>query len=247
MNLSTFLDTYKEAIAQRVVASYPPQYHPAADDRPLPPLLRPPLGAQETAIRGTAHSLATQRGTTVVGEMGTGKTFIATAAAHLAGFQRILVLVPPHLTRKWKREVEATIPTARAAIVTSITALERLRQTSGPARSSPSSPASAPSSPTAGSPPWSRAGPPATGSCCATRRRASRSASRLPGLCGQVVTPDGVPLTDAELARRKRTCADCGRRPLAGRPHRPPPLSAGRLRQAADERLVRPADRRRGA
>ena len=25
-----------------------------------------------------------------------------------------------------------------------------------------------------------------------------------------MVTPDGVPLTDAELARRKRTCADCG-------------------------------------
>ena len=56
-----------------------------------------------------------------IGEMGTGKTFIATAAAHLAGFQRILVLVPPHLTRKWQREVEATIPDARAAIVTSIT------------------------------------------------------------------------------------------------------------------------------
>ena len=32
------------------------------------------------------------RGTTVVGEMGTGKTFIAAAAAHLAGFRRILVL-----------------------------------------------------------------------------------------------------------------------------------------------------------
>ena len=77
MNLSTFLDTYKAAIAQRVVAAYPPQYRPAADDRPLPPLLRTPLGAQETAIRGTAHSLATQRGTTVVGEMGTGKTFSA--------------------------------------------------------------------------------------------------------------------------------------------------------------------------
>ena len=131
MNLSTFLDTYKAAIAQRVVDSYPPQYHPAADDRPLPPLLRSPLGAQETAVRGTAHSLASQRGTTVVGEMGTGKTFIATAAAHLAGFQRILVLVPPHLTKKWKREIEATIPDARAAIVTSITALERLRHASG--------------------------------------------------------------------------------------------------------------------
>ena len=211
MNLSTFLDTYKEAIAQRVVASYPPRYRLAADDRSLPPLLRSPLGAQETAIRGTAHSLATQRGTTVVGEMGTGKTFIATAAAHLAGFQRILVLVPPHLTRKWQREVEATIPTARAAIVTSITALERLRRTSGPGplfailsreRAKLSyrwQPAVIER--------WATAdgrllrdehtGEPFRVPCC-------------PVCAAQVVTPDGVPLTDAELARRKRTCADCG-------------------------------------
>ena len=211
MNLSTFLDTYKDAIAQRVVDSYPPQYRPAADNRPLPPLLRTPLGAQETAIRGTAHSLTTQRGTTVVGEMGTGKTFIATAAAHLAGFQRILVLVPPHLTRKWKREVEATIPDARAAIVTSITDLERLRRTTG-------------------------AGPlfaimsreraklayrwqPAVVQRWATadgrllRDEATGEPFRIPAcpVCArQVVTPDGVPLTAAELARRKRTCGHCG-------------------------------------
>ena len=44
--------------------------------------------------------------------MGTGKTFIAAGAALMAGFKRILVLCPPHLTRKWKREVEATVPGA---------------------------------------------------------------------------------------------------------------------------------------
>ena len=78
-------------------------------------------------------SLQAHRGTIVVGEMGTGKTFIAAAAAHAAGFRRILVLCPPHLTRKWKREVEETVPQARAAIVTSITDLERLRLSVGPA------------------------------------------------------------------------------------------------------------------
>ena len=211
MNLSTFLDTYKEAIAQRVVDSYPPRYRPALDDRPLPPLLRSPLGAQETAIRGTAHSLTTQRGTTVVGEMGTGKTFIATAAAHLAGFRRILVLVPPHLTRKWKREVEATIPTARAAIVTSITTLERLRRTSGPG------PLFAILSRERAK--LSYRWQPAVIERWATadgqllRDEETGEPFRIPTcpVCArQVVTPDGVPLTDAELARRKRTCADCG-------------------------------------
>ena len=211
MNLSTFLDTYKAAIAQRVVDSYPPQYRPALDDRPLPPLLRTPLGAQETAIRGTAHSLATQRGTTVVGEMGTGKTFIATAAAHLAGFQRILVLVPPHLTRKWQREVAATIPHARAAIVTSITDLERLQRTTGPgplfAIMSRERAKLAYRWQPAVTHRW------ATADGQLLRDEATGAPFRVPTcpVCAtQVVTPDGVPLTDAELARRKRRCGHCG-------------------------------------
>ena len=117
MNLAGFIDTFKDAIARRVVESYPPLYRPSeACARPgsgnggkLPRLLRTPMGAQTDAIRGAALSLRTHRGTTVVGEMGTGKTFIGAAAAHMAGFQRVLVLCPPHLTKKWKREVEQTV------------------------------------------------------------------------------------------------------------------------------------------
>ena len=50
----------------------------------------------------------------------------------MAGFRRILVICPPHLVPKWKREVEMTVPGARAAIVESITDLERLRLYIGP-------------------------------------------------------------------------------------------------------------------
>ena len=127
MNLGEFIDTFKDAIAQRVVEPYPP---PENGHR-LPRLLRKPLGAQEDAIKGAALSLEAHRGTTVVGEMGTGKTFIAAAAAHMAGFRRILVLCPPHLVPKWKREVEMTVPGARPAVVKSITDLERLRLSVG--------------------------------------------------------------------------------------------------------------------
>ena len=45
----------------------------------------------------------------------------------------MLILCPPHLTRKWKREIEETVPGARAAIVAAITDLERLRLSVGPA------------------------------------------------------------------------------------------------------------------
>ena len=85
MNLGDFIDTFNDAIAQRVVESYPPLYRPSeacarlgsSNGGTLPRLLRKPLGAQADAIRGAALSLKAHRGTTVVGEMGTGKTFSA--------------------------------------------------------------------------------------------------------------------------------------------------------------------------
>ena len=77
MNLGDFIDRFKDAIAKRVVESYPPLYRPTENGGTLPRLLRKPLGAQADAIRGAALSLKAHRGTTVVGEMGTGKTFSA--------------------------------------------------------------------------------------------------------------------------------------------------------------------------
>ena len=211
MDLAEFIDTYRDAIAQRVVESYPPRYRPSENGRPLPPLLRTPLGAQADAIRAAALSLDTHRGTTVVGEMGTGKTFIAASAAHMAGFRRVLVLCPPHLTRKWKREVEETVPEARAVIVASITDLERLRLSHGP-------------------------GPLFV---VMSRERAKLSYRWLPAVVERwaavdgrlvrdeetlepfrvpccpdcfvpIVDKDGLPLTLKDLTRRKRSCDECG-------------------------------------
>ena len=219
MNLGEFIDTFKDAIARRVVESYPPLYRPSeactqpgpGNGRKFPDLLRTPLGAQEDAIRGAALSLDAHRGTTVVGEMGTGKTFIAAAAAHMAGFRRILILCPPHLTKKWKREVEMTVPGARAAIVISIIDLERLRFSigSGPLfvvvsreRAKLSyrwMPAVIERWATSGGRLLrdEETGEPFRVPCC-------------PDCTAQIVDKDGVPLTYEDLNRRKRTCADCG-------------------------------------
>ena len=210
MNLSGFIDTFKEAIARRVVESYPPLYRPSETPVNLPRLLRTPMGGQADAIRGAALSLKAHRGTTVVGEMGTGKTFIGAAAAHAAGFRRILILCPPHLTRKWKREVEDTVPGARAAIVASITDLERLRLSVGPAplfaiMSRERAKLSYRWKP-AVIQRWAAAGgrlvrdeqtgEPFQVPCC-------------PRCYAQVVDRDGVPLTNEELSRKRRDCDLC--------------------------------------
>ncbi len=211
MDLAEFIDTYRDAIAQRVVESYPPRYRPSENGRPLPQLLRSPLGAQADAIRAAALSLDTHRGTTVVGEMGTGKTFIAASAAHMAGFRRVLVLCPPHLTRKWKREVEETVPDARAVIVTSITDLEKLRLSHGPGplfvvMSRERAKLSYRWLPAVGER-W------ATAEGKLVRDEETLEPFRVP-CCPDCFTPivdkDGLPLTLKDLGRRKRSCDDCG-------------------------------------
>ncbi len=210
MNLGEFIDTYRDAITERVIASYPPVYSPATDSRPMPRLLRTPLGAQADAIRGAALSLQSQRGTTVVGEMGTGKTFIGTAAAHLAGFRRVLVLCPPHLTRKWKRELEETIPMARAVIVSSITDLEQLQRVStvGPLYAVMSRERAK----------LSYRWRPSTIERLAVadgklaRDKETGEPIRIPccpDCFEQVVDRNGVPLSEAQLKRRKLRCAEC--------------------------------------
>ena len=211
MNLGAFIDTFKEAIAQRVVESYPPLYRPSGNGGTLPRLLRKPLGAQADAIRGAAFSLKAHRGTTVVGEMGTGKTFIAAAAAHLAGFKRVLVLCPPHLVPKWKREVEMTVPGARAVIVKSITDLERLRLSVG------SGPLFAVMSREKAKLSY-RWMPAVIERWATSKGRLLRDEETgepfrvpcCPDCTAQIVDKDGVPLTDEDLNRRKHTCAGCG-------------------------------------
>ena len=143
--------------------------------------------------------------------MGTGKTFIAASAAYMAGFKRVLVLCPPHLTRKWKREVEETVPGARAVIVASITDLERLRTATGDGplfavmsreRAKLSyrwQPAVVERWATSGGRLVrdEETGEPFRVPCC-------------PDCHAQVVDKDGVPLSGRDLARRKRTCSECG-------------------------------------
>ena len=130
MDLVELIDSFQEAITQAVVETYPPLY--SARNREdwgfdLRRLKRRPMGAQGDAIRALALSLQRYQGTNLVGEMGTGKTTIGVAAAFLAGLESVVVLCPPHLVRKWQREIVATVPGANTAIVRSISDLRRLK------------------------------------------------------------------------------------------------------------------------
>jgi hypothetical protein len=125
MEMQTFynyLRTYANELGRRIVDTYPPLHAP--NDPPAPELsrlLRKPLPAQELAIMGCVKYLADHDAVKVVGECGTGKTFMAGAgvayvAAHSKPFSTI-VMCPPHLTEKWAREILIAVPHAKTYII----------------------------------------------------------------------------------------------------------------------------------
>ena len=113
--------------------------------------------------------------------------------------------------RKWKREVEQTVPNARAAIVKSISDLEALRMSHGPGplfavmsrERAKLSYRWKPAIVERWAAPAGRllrdeeTGEPFRVHCC-------------PACYSPIVDGDGVPLTRAQLSRKRHTCSACG-------------------------------------
>jgi len=123
-SLSDFLTEHAAALLAEMDRRTPPRV--SAPGR-LPPLLRPPLGKQDLAISAAAHALEEHRGAVVVGEMGTGKTYVAAAVASLTA-RRTVVLCPPHLVEKWREEIRATVPGARVEVAERVADLQALEK-----------------------------------------------------------------------------------------------------------------------
>uniref|UniRef100_M4C633 SNF2 N-terminal domain-containing protein n=1 Tax=Hyaloperonospora arabidopsidis (strain Emoy2) TaxID=559515 RepID=M4C633_HYAAE len=76
--------------------------------------------------------------------MGTGKTMMSISLVSVLqqceGFGRALVLSPPHLVYKWRREILETVPGARVTVLNGPDTLQkllRLRSAGAPSASSP--------------------------------------------------------------------------------------------------------------
>jgi SNF2 family DNA or RNA helicase len=87
-------------------------------------LNRQPFYAQATVINSLSKAFYTakRKALILVGEMGTGKTLIGSAVAYLSPKKnhRTLIVCPPHLVKKWEREILTTIPTAKVRIIEAV-------------------------------------------------------------------------------------------------------------------------------
>ena len=136
MPIAQFIADFKPSLLEAVRTQNPPVYdgRPVSErERQLDQLLRNPFREQRDVVQAITRHLVDAGAPAAIcnGEMGTGKTIIGIAAAHLlhhAGFPRALVVCPPHLVYKWRREIKQTVPDARVWILNGPDTLKKLLQ-----------------------------------------------------------------------------------------------------------------------
>lgn len=134
--LSDFIHEFGEGLLSAVQQQNPPIYDGVPNSRHailMEALLRKPFPPQQDAVQAVTRLLVdeAQPAAIINAEMGTGKTMMAIAAAavmHEEGYRRTLVIAPPHLVYKWRREIKATVPNARVWILNGPDTLRKLLQ-----------------------------------------------------------------------------------------------------------------------
>ena len=146
--LTQFLADFGSSLFDAVSEQNTPIYQGetvACDEKVLSGLTRQLFPAQKTTVNAICRLLFDnhQPAGIINAEMGTGKTMMAIATAAVAynrGYQRTLVLSPPHLVYKWRREILATIPNARVVVLNGADTLSKLIAMKKTARRLPETP-----------------------------------------------------------------------------------------------------------
>jgi hypothetical protein len=134
--LSTFIADFGDGLLKAVSQQNPPVYDGDPNPRReavMQALKRRPFPAQQEVVQAVT-SLLVDRGeqaAIINAEMGTGKTMMAIAASavmHQEGYRRTLVISPPHLVYKWRREILETIDGARVWVLNGPDTLRKLVQ-----------------------------------------------------------------------------------------------------------------------
>ena len=132
--LSDFIQDFGDGLLEAVQRQNPPIYDGQADplrDQVMDGLIREPFTAQRDAVQAVCRLLIDQgeKAAILNCEMGTGKTMMAIAASAVLqaeGYPRSIVISPPHLVYKWRREILETIEDARVWILNGPDTLAKL-------------------------------------------------------------------------------------------------------------------------
>ncbi|AZC91310.1 Superfamily II DNA/RNA helicase, SNF2 family [Pseudomonas chlororaphis subsp. piscium] len=134
IGLTDFIEEFGDELLDSLNQSNPPVYagnSNAARQLVMDNLNRRPFQAQADVVQAITALLLdrNEQAGIINAEMGTGKTMMAIAVAavmHAAGYRRTMVISPPHLVYKWRREILETIPDARVWVLNGPDSLAKL-------------------------------------------------------------------------------------------------------------------------
>lgn len=126
--LSKFMHKYGDQLGAHILSTYRPIYNfdPTPQEtaildtlgtkgKPLPGQEKAGLlPTQRHAAAAIARTIAKHGVGNIQGEMGLGKTRLGAATVELLDAYPAIILCPPHLVPKWIREIEETVPGAKA-------------------------------------------------------------------------------------------------------------------------------------
>lgn len=141
--IDSYLQLFGEGLAKKIQESFRPKFIPGEDKYDnylvnIDDYVYHNAGinlyeAQRSAIQAIVNNMNTQNNTFLVGEMGAGKTLMASAACYVhnsnknKGFNA-LVMCPSHLVENWKNEVARFIPNGKSYIVHNLEELLELEE-----------------------------------------------------------------------------------------------------------------------
>ncbi|MDU8358463.1 SNF2-related protein [Pseudomonas syringae group sp. J309-1] len=142
ISLTDFIAEFGDELLGSLNRSNPPVYDGQANELRtaiMAALQRSPFPAQAQVVQAVTALLLdrNEQAAIINAEMGTGKTMMAIATAavmHAEGYRRTLVISPPHLVYKWRREILETVPSARVWVLNgpdTLLKLLKLRDTLG--------------------------------------------------------------------------------------------------------------------
>lgn len=125
--LEDLLEHYGSGLMHVMSKQCPVLYDPARDQDSvtLAPLGRNLFTAQAHATKALVTLLNTKRAAILIGEIGSGKTSCALAAAKTIG-KNLLVMCPPHLLDSWRDETAKVLPEAHIRVLESVTDVDAL-------------------------------------------------------------------------------------------------------------------------
>jgi SNF2 family DNA or RNA helicase len=125
LSLQDFVDEFGDGLLDSLNRSHPPVYAGVARANRqvvLAGLKRQLFPAQAEVVHAVTQLLINrgEQAAIINGEMGCGKTTVGIAVAAVLraeGYRRTLVLSPPHLVYKWRREIQETVAGAKVWVL----------------------------------------------------------------------------------------------------------------------------------